>query len=69
MSARAAQPGAAFSANQLSQWKAYEKVRRSGQFNMFDPRAKRATGLSADAYSFVMENYSELKAAIAKAQS
>lgn len=52
-----------FTAEQIKDWKAYEKVRRGGRFNMFDPRARRATGLSAERYSFVINNFSELKTA------
>ena len=41
-------------------FKKYERVRKSGSYNMFDPRARRATGLDKDEYLFVMDNYSEL---------
>lgn len=34
-----------------------------GALNMFSPQAREATGLSREAYLFVMENYSELRAA------
>ena len=56
-----------FSAKHIAQWKAYEKVRKSGRHNMFDPRAQLATGLSREAFLFVMRNYSKLKEAVAKA--
>lgn len=49
---------------QIAAWHAYEKVRKGGRFNMFDPRARRLTGLSADMYSYVMQHYSTLKAQI-----
>ena len=39
---------------------AYEMVRKSGKWNMYDPRAKYATRLSNEEYMFVMKNYSEL---------
>lgn len=39
---------------------AYEKVRVSGKYNMFDPRALEASGLSKKDYVYVMENYTEL---------
>lgn len=39
---------------------AYEKVRRSGLYNMFDPNARALTGLSKEDYVWVMENYNEL---------
>ncbi len=50
-----------FTTEQLADWRKYEKVRLSGRFNMFDPRARRATGLNGERYSFVMENFSELR--------
>jgi hypothetical protein len=53
-----------FTPKQLSDWKAYERVRKSGRYNMFDPRARRLTGLIGNDYSFVMDNFTELKAAI-----
>ena len=53
-----------FTEQQLLDWKAYERVRRSGEFNMFDSRARRRSGLSADEYTFVMRNYSALKHAV-----
>ena len=57
---------AEFTVEQLSQWRAYERVRKSGRFNMFDQNAVRLTGLSAKEYAFVMRNYSELKDAVSK---
>jgi hypothetical protein len=50
-----------FTAEQRADWRAYERVRRGGRFNMFDPRARRATGLSEERYSFVMKNYGKLR--------
>ena len=47
---------------QIQNYLAYEDVRSRGHFNMFDPRARQVTGLSHEEYSFVMENFSELKA-------
>ena len=41
---------------------AYERVRREGRFNMFDPNARMLTGLSKEDYIWVMNNYSELNA-------
>lgn len=52
-----------FTSQQLADWRAYEKVRKGGRFNMFDPRARAATGLSSERYSFVLKNFSELKEA------
>ena len=50
-----------FTPKQLADWKAYERVRQGGWWSMYDPRARRATRLSGERYSFVMQNYSELK--------
>ena len=52
-----------FTKIQLADWRAYEKVRAGGRFNMFDPRARRATGLSDERYIFVMLNFLALKEA------
>lgn len=60
---RAQQVKTQFSEQQIKNWRAYERVRIGGRFNMFDPKARRATGLSGEDYSFVMRNYSELKEA------
>lgn len=56
-----------FTARQQKNWKAYERVRESGKYNMFSPRARRATGLSAEDYSFTMKYFSELQAAVKEA--
>lgn len=58
-----------FTPEQITHWKRYEKVRRSGRWNMFDPRARQATGLSDEEYSFVLENFSELKEAAEKPEA
>lgn len=52
-----------FSADELKKFDAYERVRQSGRFNMFDPRAIKASRLTKDDYLFVMRNYSALRAA------
>ena len=49
-----------FTKKQLNDFKKYEAVRKSGKYNMFDPRARRATGLDKDDYLFVMDHYSGL---------
>jgi len=56
-----------FTAKQLKDFKAYRKVQMGGRWNMFDPQARAATGLTKDEYSFVMKNYGELKAEVDKA--
>lgn len=53
-----------FTEQQLADWKNYEQVRKSGHYNMYFPQAREATGLSGERYSFVMDNYSELKSAL-----
>lgn len=52
-----------FTKNQIEQYKSYEIVRNSGEYNMFDTRARLASGLTKDQYLFVMNNYSELREA------
>ena len=53
-----------FTIAQQIDFKKYERVRAGGRFNMFDPRARAATGLDRDRYTFVMKNYCELKAVV-----
>ena len=55
-----------FTNQQLQNFKKYVRVQMSGRYNMFDPRARAATGMSEDEYSFVMENYDKLKEASKK---
>jgi hypothetical protein len=50
-----------FTASQMRHWKDYEKVRASGRFNMFDPRARLECFLTEQQYDFVMDNYTALK--------
>jgi hypothetical protein len=52
-----------FTFTELANFRAYEEVRSEGAWNMFMPQARQATGLTREEYSFVMKNYSELKAA------
>ena len=40
---------------------AFDEVRRYGRWNMFDPMAKKATGLDNDTYFGVIHHYNELK--------
>jgi hypothetical protein len=51
-----------FSDDQIRQYVAYEKVRARNRWNMFDPKARKATGLTGEQYSFVMHNFSALRA-------
>ena len=55
-----------FTEKQLEDFKAYRKVQMGGRWNMFDPQARRATGLERDEYTFVMKNYSKLRAEVDK---
>ena len=51
-----------FTSDQIDNWQAYEKVRKSGVINMFEMiTGERLTGLSRTEYIFCMKNYSELK--------
>lgn len=50
-----------YSEQQLNNWRAYEQVRESGLFNMFDPRAQSMTTMSASEWVFCMEHYNDLK--------
>jgi hypothetical protein len=52
-----------FTKHQISDYRAYEKVRKGGLYNMFSPQARAAAMLTKDEYTFVMKNYSELKEA------
>lgn len=44
-----------------SMYNAYEDVRLSGEYNMFDPNARIMSGLSMEEYVYVMNHYSELR--------
>ena len=55
-----------FTNQQLQNFKKYFGVQMGGRYNMFDPRARAATGMDKDEYIFVMENYSALKEASEK---
>lgn len=55
-----------FSPKQIKDFNTYVKVQMRGRYNMFDPRAREATGLSKEEYAFVMDNYSELEVAAQK---
>lgn len=52
-----------FTKEEIVNWNHYEEVRLSGEYNMIDPRAREIVGLTRSEYSFVMNNYSELKEA------
>lgn len=50
-----------FSDKEVADWEKYEKVRKSGLFNMFDPRAQRSARLNDDEYLLCMKHYIDLK--------
>jgi len=52
-----------YTKNQINDYRAYEKVRKSGRYNMFSPQARMAAMLTKEEHLFVMENYSALKEA------
>ena len=53
-----------FTTLQVSHFHAYKKVQKRGHFNMLDPRARQATGLSKEDYVFVINNYKGIAAQI-----
>jgi hypothetical protein len=58
-----------YTKRQIADWRAFEKVRQGGKYNMFDSRAREAAGLRADEYSFTMQNYEPLREAAAAEKS
>lgn len=50
-----------FTDAQIQHFKQYEKVRASGEFNMWDPRAQRAARLNEEDFLFVLANYTALQ--------
>ena len=58
-----ASPAIEFTFEHLANLAAFEEVRDSGLYNMLDPRARAASGLSREDYAFAMKHYSKLKAA------
>lgn len=50
-----------FTAAQITDFRAYEAVRRVGRFNMLDPRARLAAGLTRDEYLFVLKHFDALR--------
>lgn len=52
-----------FTKKQIEDWRAFERVRLSGEINMFDVNnGTILSGLTPEDYRFAMKNYSELKA-------
>lgn len=54
---------ATFTAQELKNFRAYVKVQRSQRFNMLDPRAAQAAGLTREEVVFIIANYAALEAA------
>ena len=50
-----------FTQRQLDNFAEYVFIQRSGQFNMFDPKARQGTSQTRDEWVFNMQHYSELK--------
>ncbi len=44
----------------IEQFEKYLKVQSKGLYNMFDPRARQASGLSESIYNYIIEHYDEL---------
>jgi hypothetical protein len=42
-------------------WESYRFVQKSGEYNMFDPRARLMTHLTKDKWVDIIKNYNELK--------
>lgn len=57
-----------FIQEQLADFKAFKAVQESGEFNMFDPRARAASGLDRAEFRFVLKNYDDLKKAVSEDQ-
>jgi hypothetical protein len=45
----------------INQWREYRDIQDSGQFNMFDPRARAMTSLSKNEWVHIITNYTDLK--------
>jgi len=50
-----------FTAEQLADFKAFRFVQGSGKYNMLDPKARQATGMTPEQYEFTMANYKALQ--------
>lgn len=57
----------AFTRRQIADWRAFEKVRQRGAWNMFSREAREAAGLRREECLFVMRHYTALKEAAAAA--
>jgi hypothetical protein len=50
-----------YSDKDIIDWRTYERVRLTGKFNMYDPRAIDMTGLTRERYIFIMEHYDHIR--------
>ena len=57
-----------FSDRDIVDWRSYERVRLTGRFNMFDPRAREMTGMTRERYIFILEQYSNIQDQIAESK-
>ncbi len=57
-----------FSQYQIKNWRAFEAIRQSGAFNMFDPRARALSDMSPAEWVYCMEHYAELKSQANKSE-
>jgi hypothetical protein len=55
-----------FTEEQLADFKAFRFVQNIGKYNMLDPCARKATGMTMERYSFTMDNYKALREASEK---
>jgi hypothetical protein len=52
-----------FTPEEIEDWEFYEEIRASNRFNMFDPAARIASGLTREQFLFCLKHYDALKAA------
>lgn len=50
-----------FTEKEISNWREYESVRKTGKYNMFSPRAMKETSLSRGDWLFCITHYALLK--------
>jgi len=55
-----------YSDRDIVDWRTYERVRLTGYYNMFDPRAREMTGLTRERYIFILKNYSGIQDQLAE---
>lgn len=58
-----------FTLQQIEHFRAYKKVQKSNRYNMMEPAAVTATGLTDDEHLFVIENYAALRKAAQRIDS